>query len=214
MKRLGVARRQLLLAGLAAPWLYTPAWAFDRVVAGERYRAWLAQFHADIATTSGKVPRGEPVTAADVERWCERSVAPGSRAVQNLAEWLTEARRDGMSRSGGEIVYHGPLRLALRLMTSSIPAGQGGLYPEVSPSKYPDRVLTVWYMHIHAGEHLAPYFENPKRFSPYRLPPDGQLARNAYPFLLFEDGPAGLRFGGFGQEWYGALQYAYNVQFH
>lgn len=197
------ARRRLLLAGLTAAWWCPPARAFDRVAARDRYRDWLNRFHNDLTALANEVPKGAPATLADVERCCSGSVVPGSRGAHNVTEWYARA----LSENRGGWVLR-----AFQLMERSIPAGQGGLFPEAPQSGFPDRTLTVWYMHIHSGEALSPYFRNPQRFSPYRLPPDGQLERNAYPFLLFEDGAAGLRFGGAGKEWHGAVQFAYELQ--
>jgi hypothetical protein len=68
-------------------------------------------------------------------------------------------------------------------------------------------------MHIHGGDRLQRYFEDERAFKPYHLPPDGQLERNAYPFMMFEAKTGDLRFGGFGSEWFGAVQRLDNMQF-
>lgn len=186
---------------------------FDRVAAGTQYRSWLQQFHTDLQATLREVPRDEDITIAQVNRWCAGSVVPGSRAAGNVVQWLNASRQHGERTVSGEIVYRGPMTVLLHLFRSSIPAGEGGLYPEPEGSPYPDGQLSVWYMHIHSGDLLQDYFDHPKRFAPYRLPPAGVLERNAYPFLLFQLHEGRLRFGGVGQEWWGAFETLYNKQF-
>ena len=204
---------------LLAGWLFcallicaAPAWAFDRVKEGERYRQWYAQLQKDIETLREQVPSGKPLSNEDVERWCANSLVPGSRAIENLRSWLSSG--SGVSAAGGGIVIVGPTAIIMSLLESSIPAGQGGLFPEKEGSAFPDKALTVWYMHISGGSILQPYFADGRSFKPYRLPPPGVLERDAYPFLLFEDRGGRLRFGGVSQEWFGAVQYLHSIQFH
>jgi hypothetical protein len=186
--------------------------AFDRVAAGERYRRWHDAFRADVRRVIGLVPRDEEITAEHVEKICERSVVPGSRTPENFAVWLNQQRQqDRFPRTSASRL--GFLRVVDLMLEDSIPAGQGGLFPEPAGSAFPDKTLTVWYMHVHGGELLDSYFANPERFKPYRLPPEGTLARKAFPFLLFEDSGSSLRLGGFSAEWMGAVERMYSIQF-
>ena len=189
-----------------------PGWAFDRVKEGERYRQWYAQFQKDIEALREHVPSGQPISNAEVERWCANSLVPGSRAIDNVRGWVSGG--GGVSAAGGGIVIVGPTRIVISLLESSMPAGQGGWYPEKEGSPFPDKTLRVWYMHIPGTSILQTYFDEKSNFDPYRLPPDGVLERKAYPFLLFEDKGGRLRFGGVSQEWFGAVQYLHNIQFH
>lgn len=175
----------------------------------------MGTFRDEVQALLKGVPADRPIEPSDVAKWCARSIVPDSRAAIHLAEIAGSARSQARSRSGsgGEIVIFGPLKLLDGLLESSIPSGLGGAYPEAPGSRFADRVLTVWYMHIDDGGLLTPYFENPAAFRPYRLPPDGRLERNAYPFLLFEDAGATLRLGGLGSEWFGALTQLNQLQF-
>lgn len=188
-------------------------WAFDRASEGQRYRRWLADFQRDVRRLATEVTADTALTLEHVHRCCASTVVPHSRAASNVLEWVGSSRPTRRSGSYGEIAWAGPLQLVLRVLSLSVPAGNGGLYPEPAGSDLPDRALSVWYMHINGGEDLQRYFDHPKSFAPYHLPPDGQLERKAYPFLLFEDQPTGLRWGGIGQEWFGAIQSLYDMQF-
>lgn len=204
-----------LLAGLLCCALLmgaAPVSAFDRVKEGERYRQWYAQLQKDIESLLAHVPSGAPLTNEDIERWCANSLVPGSRAIHNLRDWLSGGA--GISRAGGGIAIVGPTTILISLLESSIPAGQGGLFPEKEGSGFPDKTLTVWYMHIPGNSVLQPYFDDARNFKPYRLPAEGVLERNAFPFLLFEDKGGRLRFGGVSQEWFGAVQYLHGIQLH
>lgn len=209
-----LSRRQVLMTCILAALPGQAAWAFDRVGAGERYRQWLKQLKSDLQAVTREVPADEPITVDHINKLCASSVVPDSRAAANFRDWLNESRKYGERTVSGEIVFVGPLTIIMRLLESSIPAGQGGLYPEPAGSSFPDRALSVWYMHVHGGEHLQRYFDNSEVFKPYHLPPDGQLERGAYPFLMFEDKDQRLRFGGVGREWYGAVGWLYEMQFH
>ena len=183
-------RRGVLLAGVCAGMASSPgAWAFDRAKEGERYRVWLERFKRDLQVLSAKVSRQEPLSLDHIHQYCAGSLVPHSRAAKNFLDWLNHSRKKGDATVSGEIVFVGPLTIVMRLLAASIPAGNGGLFDEPKDSGYADRTLSVWYMHIHGGEHLQRYFDNPKAFAPYHLPAEGQLERAAYPFLLFEDQP-------------------------
>ena len=184
--------------------------AFDRAKEGERYRQWYQRLQKDIATLRQRVPSEQPISKEDVERWCVNSLVPGSRAIENVRDWLSGG--SGISRAG-EIAIVGPTRILMGMLETSMPAGQGGLYAEKTGSGFPNNALTVWYVHIPGGSILQDYFEKQGPFKPYHLPPPGVLERDAYPFLLFEDRNGRLRFGGVSREWYGAVGYLYNIQF-
>jgi hypothetical protein len=207
-------RRRVLQAGVCAALAGSQgAWALDRVKAGERYRAWLVQLTSDVATVAREAPREELITLAQIHQFCSASIVPNSRAAGNFMSWLNQSRQHGERTVSGEIVFVGPLTIILRLLEASMPAGRGGLFPESQDSGFPDRSLEVWYMHVHAGEHLQRYFDDKQIFKPYHLPPEGQLVRDAYPFLMFDDQGPVPRLGGFGREWFGAVDVTYNMQF-
>ena len=131
-----------LLAGLLCCALLmgaAPVSAFDRVKEGERYRQWYAQLQKDIESLLAHVPSGAPLTNEDIERWCANSLVPGSRAIHNLRDWLSGGA--GISRAGGGIAIVGPTTILISLLESSIPAGQGGLFPEKEGSGFPDRAI-------------------------------------------------------------------------
>lgn len=203
-------RRQWLLSAASMVLLNGQAFAFNRVQAGERYRRWLQQLKEDIGVLATQLPPDEPVLVEYVDTWCSKSIVPGSRAAQNFSEWINLSWLEGERRVSGEIAFFGRLSVAMHLLEASIPAGEGGLFPEPELSPYPDRALSVWYMHIDAGGLLDRYFDT---LTPHRLPPAGTLERNVYPFLLFEDRGAALRLGGVSREWFGAMQSAYDLQF-
>jgi len=189
-----------------------PAHAFDRIAASTQYQQWLVQLKSDINTVYRQVPREQEISKADIARWCAESVVPGSRGEDNLAEWLNSNRGQPSHTRSGEIIYVSAFRVLMNLFEASIPAGDGGIFPEPVGSPYPDLKLHAIYMHIDGGESLERYFK--EAFIPYRLPPEGKVERDAYPFLLFEQSKGKLRFGGVGKEWWGAFQRIYNVQFH
>ncbi len=203
-------RRRLMTALVCSGALASPALAFDRVAQKKRYGVWLQSLRADLNELRRRVPDGEEVTLEHVAEWCQRSVVPGSRFAQNLAQLVTQAR--AQSNVPGRR-HRGTLDVTLLTFRSAIPAGQGGMFPEPQDSGFSDGTLRVWYMHIHDHGHLAGYFKDPSHFDPYRLPPDGQLQRKAYPFLLFEDQPDRLRLGGVSAEWHGAVTRIFDIQF-
>jgi hypothetical protein len=201
-----INRRELLLTqacGVALALVSSRVHAFQRAAALDRYSHWLSQLGADLKQVANQVQDDQPITADDIGQWCVKSIVPGSRSAINFAEWLDLAHRFRNRRSRGEIFLLEHAQI-MDLFASSIPAGVGGLYPESPNSNFPDRTLTVWYMHIHGGNELQQYFDSKHYFKPYHLPRDGELERAAYPFLLFEDTGSTLRLGGMGAEWYGA----------
>lgn len=208
-------RRLFLFAALACL-LTGPAQAdtppaFDRAAAGARYRAWEARFENDLRVYAKERAAGKAAAPKDVERIFAHSLAPGSRAISNVQQLFSGTTAD--YTQSGEIIFVGPRVLLLKMLKNSYPAGQGGAFPEPPGSTFPPG-LTVWYMHIQSGDLLEErYFSNPAIFKPYHLPPNGTLERDAYPFLLFEDKNGELRLGGFGREYWGALETLWNVQF-
>ncbi|TCW77894.1 hypothetical protein C5O80_32420 [Burkholderia sp. SRS-46] len=183
--------------------------AFDRAAEAQRYRAWLAQFEADFATLQQRRASGTPVTDEALEQIFAKSVVPKSRAVPLLK---TVAEHVGASAGAGFAVA-GAGRIFFDVLRASVPAGEGGIYPENDP-KIAARDLTVWYMHVGTGGDTAErYFSDPKRFNPYHLPPPGTLERNAYPFLLMDDRHGTLRLGGVGAEFWNLIATLHGTQF-
>jgi len=205
-------RKSLCLIVLSVVLFSGVASAFDREQEGSRYRQWLTQLEQDLGVLIDQVPAEQPITRDDVERVCTKSLVPGFRATHNFAEFL--AVRPSKGYDGKKLTYYGALQVVMHLLKASIPAGQGGLFPESPDSAFPDKALAVWYVHITDGSILQPYFDDKRAFKPYRLPANGVLERDVYPFLLFEDSPGGLRLGGFGREWWGAVQFLDSARFY
>ncbi len=183
--------------------------AFDRAAEAQRYRAWLAQFEADFATLQQRRASDTPVTDDEFERIFAKSVVPKSRAVPMLK---TVAEHAGVSAGAG-FAAAGAGRIFFDVLRESVPAGEGGIYPE-NDQKIAARDLTVWYMHIGAGGETAErYFSDPKRFNPYHLPPPGTLERKAYPFLLMDDRHGALRLGGVSAEFWNLIATLHGTQF-
>ncbi len=201
-----VSRRLVLCAIGALPLHHQVASAFNRSAAQKQYQAWLKQLDADLRLADDQVELGQTVTMEDIGRWCVKSVVPGSRGAQNFSEFLNLLRQSNQSYDSRRGSF---LTLALRLLENSVPAGQGGVYPEKPGSPFAHQTMTVWYMHINGGERLQRHFDNPNEFSPYGLPPEGEFRGKAYPFLLFEqqEREAPLRFGSFGREWWNVLKF-------
>ncbi|MGU7770580.1 hypothetical protein ACV229_10415 [Burkholderia sp. MR1-5-21] len=185
------------------------AGAFDRAAEAQRYRAWLTQFEADFATLQQRSASGKPVTDDEFEQIFAKSVVPKSRAIPLLK---TVAAQTGVSAGAGFAVA-GAGALFFDVLRESVPAGEGGIYPETD-AKIAARDLSVWYMHIGAaGETADDYFNDPKRFKPYHLPPPGTLERNAYPFLLMDDRHGALRLGGVSAEFWNLIATFHGTQF-
>lgn len=211
--RLSSGLRSILFCGMGLLLCCLPAQGFDRIAAGTQYRQWLAQLKTDIGTLQKNVPTDREITQADVEHWCAQSVVPGSRGVINITSWLNLSRHQPAYSVSGEIVFSGPMVVLMRLLEQEIPAGDGGLFPEAAGSSFPDHLLHVVYMHVHSSDSDERFFSQSDTFKPYHLPLEGQLERQAYPFLLFEQNEARWRFGGISAEWWAVAQYFYNVQF-
>lgn len=175
---------------------------FDRAAQAVRYRAWLAQFEQDAQQYKEELQEGTASTDEDVARIFKRTVVPGSRGILNVRTLF-----GGITN--GQISYGEVGRTALYFLNASVPAGYGGAFPETD-SKY-TKGASVWYMHIDYNYLLQEdYFENPAIFDQYQLPPNGVLKRKAYPFLMFDDREQELKFSGFSQEYWGAVQYLWN----
>ncbi|MDT4834193.1 hypothetical protein FQZ97_678270 [compost metagenome] len=174
------------------------AQAFDRQAENQRYRQWLSDFKQDLE----RLRQSPDPTDADVDRLFARTVVPGSRATQ-LAKELAKAPGGTTS---GEIHFVGILRLFLGVLSDAVVAGVGGVFPETQAG-YRKDTLRVRYMHVDGGGRLEPYFSNPEVFTPYRLPESGTLARDAYPFLLFEDRDGKLRLGGVSMEFWELVRF-------
>lgn len=169
------------------------AQTFDRQQENLRYQQWLHDFRADFEQL-----RHSPDPAnADVDRLFANTLVPGSRASQLVKE-LAKAPGGG---THGEIRYKGIQRVFMAALADSVVAGDGGVYPETQAA-YQQQTLRVRYMHVDGGGRMEKYFSNPEVFKPYRLPDAGTLARDAYPFLLFEDAQGKLRLGGISKEFW------------
>ncbi|OCZ66660.1 hypothetical protein A9G00_25460 [Achromobacter xylosoxidans] len=178
------------------------AQAFDRQAQTQRYQQWLADFERDLRQLAA-VP--DP-TDADVERIFADTVVPSSRAVAFVRQLAAQPA----GTVSGEIAYQGRARLLLGLLRQSVVAGDGGPYTDAPPGQAPQR-LRAWYLHIDGGGQLERHFNDPDAYKPYRLPPDGTLARGVYPFLVFEDGPR-LRLGAMTREYWDVVRFLDGLQ--
>ena len=206
------SRREFLWisAAFALPCAAAPTRAL--VGANERYRLWLVQLHADLAQLVAQTKGSRHISEGQIEKFCSKSIVPHSRGAHLLSELLSgaaERRQQGRARGH----YAGPEMLTLQLLDLSVPAGYGGLFPEPAGSRFPSNRYSVWYMHLSAGDMLETYFEDKSLFSPYALPPDGQLRRKSFPFLLFETIGSTLRLAGASDEWFGAVNYLIQKQY-
>jgi hypothetical protein len=181
------------------------AQSFDRHAENLRYRQWLAEFQKDMQRLRQEPDPGK----ADLDGLFSGTLVPGSRATRLVRE-LAQAPRG--SASGG-IRYAGIERVFLAALSDAVVAGDGGSFPDTRADGV-QQPLRVRYMHVDGGGRLERYFDNPEIFTPYRLPEPGTLARDAYPFLLFEERDGKLRLGGVSKEFWelvkfmDALQYA------
>ena len=206
------SRREFLLIStvLCLPCTAAPAHALDG--ANARYRHWLTQLQADLAQLAAQTKGVRTISEDHIEQFCSKSIVPHSRGAHLFSELLTgAAQRRSAGRTRGRHV--GPDMATLQLLDVSVPAGYGGLFPEAAGSTYPSNRFSVWYMHVGAGDMLEPYFKDKELFTPYALPPDGQLRRKAFPFLLFETTGNTLRLAGAGNEWFGAVNYLIQKQY-
>ncbi|WP_061304179.1 hypothetical protein [Achromobacter piechaudii] len=186
----------LLLAGNAM------AQDFNRAAELARYRVWFKDFTADLDAFAGM--RG-PLTEAQLDERFSRTVVPGSRGASFIRQSFTRRDQDGSyyPQAGSRTIFMG-------VLASAIPAGQGGVYPETTPT-LDVGPLTVWYMHVDVGDMANTYLLSPDHFTPYRLPPPGKLERNAYPFLLMDTREGALRLGGISSELWGLIVYLHNA---
>lgn len=202
------ARRRLLAAGFCLGWLggllsrAALAQEFNRAAELKRYRAWFQAFTQDIERLSAA---RRPLSDAQLDALFARTVVPGSRAAAFIRGTFTQRGDDGTY-----VARYGPRRVFMGVLQNAIPAGQGGVYPETDPAlKGPE--LTVWYMHVDAGDMANTYLKSPENFTPYRLPPAGTLERKAYPFLLMESRDGTLRLGGVSSELWGLIVHLHNA---
>ncbi|QVQ28807.1 hypothetical protein [Achromobacter deleyi] len=196
----------LALAGLLAlqPGL-AGAQVFDRQAENQRYQQWLRDFKQDLL----RLRQSPDPKQADVDALFANTVVPGSRAT-GLVKELAAAKPGSTS---GEIHFVGIQRVLLGALSDAVVAGDGGIYPDTQAA-YQKDALRVRYMHVDGGGRLESHFSDPEVFKPYRLPASGVFARDAYPFLLFEERDGKLRLGGVSREFWDlvrfmdALQYA------
>ncbi len=204
--RLGACVWVLALASLSAQ----AQSGFDRVKQGERYRAWLTQFEADLQQYRQRLARGGAQSTDEVAAIFHRTLVPDSRAVRNVQQIFGTGEPD-YSR-GGEIIFVGAAPLLLGQLRRSLPAGAGGDYPEEAQSPFPPG-LSVWYMHIDSSDAIDDRCFGPGVFDTYHLPPSGTFERKAYPFLVFEDRRPALRLGGISAEFVAVLQCVDQTQY-
>jgi len=199
----------LWLAAAAALMAFQSAIAaaqpFDRHAENVRYQQWLGEFRQDLL----RLRQSADAQPGDINTLFAGTVVPGSRATA-LLEKLAAAPSGGTS---GEIHFVGIRRVFLAALSDAVVAGDGGIYPETQTA-FQQPALRVRYVHVDGGGRLERYFDDPEVFKPYRLPESGVFARNAYPFLLFEERDGKLRLGGVSKEFWDlvtfmdALQYA------
>ena len=205
-------RRELLLACASLALPVDSALALDRADASRRYRLWLVQLSDDLARMAADVGASGSLTPAQVEQYCGNSIVPKSRGAALLVQLSERASpRRRSHRQANRYLDHTAIMLAL--LHSSVPAGDGGGFPENPGSRFAAIDSRVWYMHVDGGEKLHGYFADQRRFPHYLLPPSGTLERQAYPFLLFDDGHESIRLAGVSEEWMGAVVALYNNQF-
>jgi hypothetical protein len=188
----------LLCSLLLAP----TAQAFDRQAETQRYRQWVKDFEHDLTQLAAVRDPSD----ADIERLFANTVVPSSRAVAFVRQL---AAQPGGSASGG-IAFRGAARLTIGVLRQAVVAGDGGPYIDTPPGK-PPLTLRAWYLHIDGGGRLERLFNDPERLKPYHLPPDGTLERDAYPFLVFDDGPR-LRLGAITREFWDVVRFMDNAQ--
>lgn len=199
--RFGLFAMAALIALYASAVLAEP---FDRQLENQRYQQWLQAFRQDLQAL-----RQSPDAAnADIDKLFAKTLVPGSRATQ-LVRSL--AKEPGGS-THGEIHFVGIQRVFMAALAQSVVAGDGGVYPDTHDT-YKSQALRVRYMHVDGGGRLERYFNNPEIFNPYRLPDPGVYERDAYPFLLFEDGPGGLRLGGVSKEFWDLVKFMDSLQY-
>ncbi|WP_234015852.1 hypothetical protein [Achromobacter spanius] len=198
--------RHLIAAALMAfQCAIAVAQPFDRHAENVRYQQWLGEFRQDLL----RLRQSADAQPEDINTLFAGTVVPGSRASA-LLEKLAAAHSGGTS---GEIHFVGIRRVFLAALSDAVVAGDGGIYPETQTA-FQQPALRVRYVHVDGGGRLERYFNDPEVFKPYRLPEPGVFARNAYPFLLFEERDGKLRLGGVSREFWDlvtfmdALQYA------
>lgn len=208
-RRWSILAYPLWLAAAAVLLVFQPGMAaaqsFDRHAENVRYQQWLSEFRQDLL----RLRTSTNAQPADIDARFARTVVPGSRA----AVLLQKLAATGPDSSSGDIHVAAIRRVFLAALSDAVVAGDGGIYPDTDTA-FQHGALHVRYMHVDGGGRLERYFDDPKVFKPYRLPDPGVFARNAYPFLLFEEREGKLRLGGVSKEFWDlvtfmdALQYA------
>lgn len=195
----------LALAGLVTVYAgVCSAQSFDRQAENQRYQQWLHDFQQDFQQL---LLAPDPKTA-DVDALFAKTLVPGSRATQAVRE-LAQAPRGSTQ---GQIRFVGIQRVFMAALSSAVVAGDGGIYPDTH-ADYKKDALRVRYVHVDGGGRLERYFSNPEIFKPYRLPAPGEFARDAYPFLLFEDHQGKLRLGGISKEFWDLVKFMDTLQY-
>jgi hypothetical protein len=164
------------------------------------YARWLAAW----LPTWQPVLQGQPTSQVASEGWSRHQADP-SRALSTLS--ALSRRPEALLRDlglDGQRAPKLPLGEALlKWLRRAEPVGDGGLYPEPEP-EFAGQCAQVWYLRW-------PELEQRMRARPakagqpfamgLRLPPAGQLARQAYPFLTFSRGADGnLQLSGVSRE--------------
>jgi hypothetical protein len=206
--RQGALLFTLIIVVLAAGSHPVQAEIFDRVAAKERYRGWYRRFKADF-TEFEKTSQAGPLDTARLNAIFAHSVAPDSRMTHLLLYFTS--RPDTMRGSNGEPGAVSVAFIMVKTLEHALPAGFGGPYNNEKPVPG-DAGSFVWYMHIHAGDEMADFFNNPKVFTPYRLPPYGVMERNVYPFVTFRDDGGKLYLSGLPAEFVKALNAIWQLQ--
>lgn len=182
--------------------------AFDRGMAGEEYRQWLRVFLKDAQALRDALGRNPNLEIDEIDRICEASLAPHSRATFLLREMMIGTAQSGEAPNRREIFLIS--NMFGRILEYSIPSGDGGLWKEPRSDQYSMQDVRVMYMHVQVDEDA---FTATRGFLDYHLPPNGVLERNVYPFLMFQRHEGQLRLAGVGSEYWGLLRYVINVGF-
>jgi hypothetical protein len=176
--------------GQCKPGTWNPAQA------GASYAHWLATWRKD---WQAAVKQPAALTRSSFDA----SVAPVSRAAINLFQLLIEPEKlqlplpEGVEAAATET-------LAARLealLAEAQPAGYGGLYPEPE-ERFAGLCAEVWYLRLPSLEaSLAAGQPSPLgSVTPYALPAEGKLRRDAYPFILVSRNRDQLRLAGLSKE--------------
>lgn len=160
------------------------------------YANWLTSWHT---TWQAAVKNPQALTRSSLGV----SVAPVSRATVALSQILLEPENLQVPLPAG-IEPLTPKTLAARLdalLAEAQPAGYGGLYPEPE-ERFAGLCSEVWYLRLPSLEaRLAAGQPSPLgSTTPYALPAEGTLRRDAYPFILVSREGGALRLAGLSKE--------------